>query len=370
MKELNDKKRRQELIRRYLNAETTIEEECLLLKYYMQTEEELTLEEEDAKLIIVSTKQHTWNFGLSDEKEAEFDRMMEGRAKEGKSHSVRISSVILWPASLAAAIILAFILTTKETEKSIPTRQQYAKNVNPTPSLRQVGMDETPPQKEKEEEFQLVVKEAEIVSSKSVFLAHDEEKRETNISLEGEMGSDAKDDETPGTEIYNTNVASSFVERNAAKDPKDMHYPVNVTAANYGGRHKYNNRFVPFGNITITTKTRFSGNATHYAVVNTRNGVKVLYPETPDDSVLYIVDGERVTMETATRIAPDSIIEMRRLERGSSEAIKEDPDGQTHDIILITRKKSNTDGQDHSLVPHRNGLLVSDNDNNNGICLL
>ena len=47
MTDMNDKAKRLELVQRFLNAETTIEEEQLLLEYYTHTEEKLSPEEED-----------------------------------------------------------------------------------------------------------------------------------------------------------------------------------------------------------------------------------------------------------------------------------------------------------------------------------
>ena len=50
MTDLNDKKKRQDLMLRYLNAETTIEEEQFLQNCLEHSEEQLTPEEEDLLL--------------------------------------------------------------------------------------------------------------------------------------------------------------------------------------------------------------------------------------------------------------------------------------------------------------------------------
>ena len=98
--------------------------------------------------------------------------------------------------------------------------------------------------------------------------------------------------------------------------------------------------------------------------------MEMLYPEAKDDSVIYIVDGMMVTKETATRIPPDSIKQMRRLKRGTADAVRHTPEGLHHDILLITTKRSDSNRQDHSLAPYRNIPSVTDDNTQNGICLL
>lgn len=364
MTDLKDKKKRQELTRRYMNAETTIEEECLLLDYYTHTEDELTPEEEDLRLIIISTNGYAVDVGLSDEKEAEFDEMMKGKTVGGKSY--KIPPIVLWPSSMIAALILAIFLM-KGTLKETSVSQQYAKKTITTSlTCKQTSIKDRPHQEEKEMESQLAMKEDGVAQKKSTSV-DDKEMQETNMSIREENKQMARTIEPSETERPNTSVACTTTTVN---DSEDKRYPLNVTAANYGGGHKYSNHFMPSGNITITTKTRPNTNATRYAIVNTGNDGSMVYTEMQDDSVIYIIDGIRVTMETASLIAPDSIIEMRRLGRGTSDAIKETPDGQTYDIILITTKRSGAKGQNHSSIPRRNDLMVSDMDNNNGICLL
>ena len=52
MKILNDKNTRQELVRRYLNAETTLEEERLLADFLADNTAALSTEEEDVLLLL------------------------------------------------------------------------------------------------------------------------------------------------------------------------------------------------------------------------------------------------------------------------------------------------------------------------------
>ena len=369
MTDLNDKMKRKELIRRYLNAETTVEEEQLLLKFLEHNVEGLTPAEEDLRLIIISTIHLAGDVGLFDEKEAAFDKMMQAESAGGKAN--KISSKILWPSSMVAALILALFLLPRETTKDTPVSQQYAKKttMTPSPSSQQTSFEDKLQLKEKEAVFQTAMKEDGAVQEVST-LAYVKEKPEGDMSNSGEDKSESTEVEASEAEMPNTTTSVTMITNTIQNEPYDRGYPLNVTAANYNGGHQSNYRFVPSGNITITTKARPNGNASHYTVVNTGNGMRMLYSEMPDDSVIYIVDGKRVTKETANRISPDSIKEMRRLRQGTPDAIKEAPEGLTHDIILITTKRSAIDEQDHSLVPRKNGLLLSDDDKSNGICLL
>ena len=71
---LNDKKIRQELVRRYLNAETTLEEERLLADFLSNPNIVLSTEEENVLLLLQSSSL----IGIADissEKADEFDRL-------------------------------------------------------------------------------------------------------------------------------------------------------------------------------------------------------------------------------------------------------------------------------------------------------
>lgn len=369
MTDLNDKMKRQELIRRYLNAETTVEEEQLLLDYFEHNGEELTPEENNLRLIIISTTHLAGDVGLSDEKEAEFDKMMGVESVGGKAN--KTTSKILWPSSMVAALILALFLLPRETTKDTSVSQQYAKKTTMTPSSssQQTSFEDKLQLKEKEAVFQTAMEEDGAVPETST-LAYVKENPEGDMPISGEDKSQPTEVEASEAQMPNTTTSATMITNTIQSEPHDRGYPLNVSAANYNGGHHSNYRFVPSGNITITTKARPNGNATPYIVVNTGNGMRMLYSEMQEDSAIYIIDGKRVTKETANRLSPDNIKEMRRLRQGTSDAIKETPEGLTHDIILITTKRSAIDGQDHSLIPRKNGLLLSDDDKSDGICLL
>lgn len=96
MKDLYDLAQRQQLLQRYLNAETTAAEERRLLDFYSQNADSLTPEEEDVRLLLLSSRQ-TDEFLPSEEKTVEFDRLM--------SHRPLLRS-LLWTASVAASLVV------------------------------------------------------------------------------------------------------------------------------------------------------------------------------------------------------------------------------------------------------------------------
>ena len=103
MMKSNDKKLRQELVRRYLNAETTLEEERLLADLLCDTDIALSAEEEDARLML-HPSDYIGQSEISAEKADEFDRLMAGTPKK---HGKAISPYWLIPT--AAAAIVAFV---------------------------------------------------------------------------------------------------------------------------------------------------------------------------------------------------------------------------------------------------------------------
>ena len=125
MKDLNDKALRQQLIERYLDAETTPEEEQALANFYRQSHEALSADEEAVRLVLATT--HLDNgFTLSDEKVEEFDRMM-------ASVPPRKRRIALWPwlaAACVAAIIAIFLAPPRGTNGDTseqPTAQTDAR---------------------------------------------------------------------------------------------------------------------------------------------------------------------------------------------------------------------------------------------------
>lgn len=365
MTDLNNEAKRQELISRYLNAETTIEEERFLLDYYTQTEAVLTPEEEDLKLVIISTNQNKREVELSEEKEAAFDKMMEDeRMAISTTRPCRKPSNAIWPTFLAAAVVLAFVLVTKKPEEA-PIAQQHAKStVTALPYTHQDKRVGTTLQKEKDPPRQTAMEEIKTSAQTTTILAYDKKESKPNIPTREEGKA-----EVPSSEAPNTEVQTVVTAKTAPVELTAEHYPLNVSTANYSKmRNDYD--FTPQGNITFYSKVFVNGNTQKHIITTSTNGMNTLYSKVYDDSVIYKIDGKWATEDAASQIPLDSIEEMRTLQRGSDAAVKESPFGRTNDIILITTKKSKRSGNDQSSFPSKNSPLMTDNNTKNGICLL
>lgn len=359
MTDLNDKKKRQDLMLRYLNAETTIEEEQFLQNCLEHSEEQLTPEEEDLLLIISSTR-HVGDVEPSDDKEAGFDKMMAGNTCR-KNHKTAFR--LIWPSSMLIAVMLALFLMTKGSKNDAPVSPQYA-TTTPAASALQASLEE---QREGDAAIQIAMNEDGDSTLQPALLAYGNMEQDTDIPVNEGSHPGAAEAETSEAEIHHPAVS---VVTSITEDEPVAGYPQNVTAANYNAGRQGTTHFPSSGNVTIFTQTTPHGNTSHFTIVNTRNGMEMLYPEAKDDSVIYIVDGMMVTKETATRIPPDSIKQMRRLKRGTADAVRHTPGGLHHDILLITTKRSDSNRQDHSLAPYRNIPSVTDDNTPNGICLL
>lgn len=117
MTNLNDTNTRMQLVNRYLNAETTLEEEQLLRQYYAQTDDVLSSEESEVRQLILTSASLAGQFELSEEKGYEFDRLMAKRPAR--------RTVPYWITSAAAAVVLTvFLLTYKQASDASETRQK------------------------------------------------------------------------------------------------------------------------------------------------------------------------------------------------------------------------------------------------------
>ncbi len=110
MKNLNEKALRQQLIQRYLDGETTIEEEQALAHFYLHNHGTIPADEEDVCQLVLATSHLADDFMPSVEKVEEFDRIM---AKTSRNRRIG-----LWPwlAAACAAAILAIVLAPPRSE--------------------------------------------------------------------------------------------------------------------------------------------------------------------------------------------------------------------------------------------------------------
>lgn len=119
MKNLNDKALRQQLIQRYLDGETTIEEEQALAHFYLHNHGTIPADEEDVCQLVLATSHLADDFMPSVEKVEEFDRIMAKDARKARR-------ITLWPwlaAACVAAILVIFLAPPRSKEDNAP--QQF-----------------------------------------------------------------------------------------------------------------------------------------------------------------------------------------------------------------------------------------------------
>ena len=123
MKNLNDKAVRQELIQRYLAAETSVEEEQMLTRFYQENKgNSFSEEEEQVRQLVLSTSHLADDFTLSTEKEEEFDRIMAAAARKPRR-------IALWPwvaAACMAGIMVIFLTPPKTEDNQVLAEQPTA----------------------------------------------------------------------------------------------------------------------------------------------------------------------------------------------------------------------------------------------------
>ena len=140
MSELHDKLYRLQMVERYLNAETSIEEEQQLADYYSAATEPLTEEEEDVWLLLQATTKGDSDFELSGSKVAEFDRLM----ASGEMRQVRLWPVTGWLTAVAVSVAVLFVLfghhpEDKTDEQQIAVVTQEEMKAEPVTEIKEVG---------------------------------------------------------------------------------------------------------------------------------------------------------------------------------------------------------------------------------------
>lgn len=133
MKKLEDITYRHELIERYLDADTSVEEEQALADFYRHCEDkDLTDEDLDIRNLMLGMENYTPNILLTEEEDKQLD-MKEMSLAASKNHEtrwVRLSAILLATAMLAGLIFLLFPI--KDYFSSSSEQQPGLANLVPT----------------------------------------------------------------------------------------------------------------------------------------------------------------------------------------------------------------------------------------------
>ena len=133
MKKLEDITYRHELIERYLDADTSIEEEQALADFYRHCEDkDLTDEDLDIRNLMLGMENYTPNIHQVEEgdKQPDMKEMQLGVSKKHETRWVRLSAILLATAMLAGLIFLLFPI--KDYFSSSSEQQPGFANLVPT----------------------------------------------------------------------------------------------------------------------------------------------------------------------------------------------------------------------------------------------
>ena len=133
MKKLEDITYRHELIERYLDADTSVEEEQALADFYRHCEDkDLTDEDLDIRNLMLGMENYTPNILLTEEedKQPDMKEMSLAASKNHETRWVRLSAILLATAMLAGLIFLLFPI--KDYFSSSSEQQPGRANLVPT----------------------------------------------------------------------------------------------------------------------------------------------------------------------------------------------------------------------------------------------
>lgn len=133
MKKLEDITYRHELIERYLDADTSVEEEQALADFYRHCEDkDLTDEDLDIRNLMLGMENYTPNILLTEEedKQPDMKEMSLAASKNHETRWVRLSAILLATAMLAGLIFLLFPI--KDYFSSSSEQQPVLANLVPT----------------------------------------------------------------------------------------------------------------------------------------------------------------------------------------------------------------------------------------------
>lgn len=136
MKKLEDITYRHELIERYLDADTSVEEEQALADFYRHCEDkDLTDEDLDIRNLMLGMKNYTPNIHQveKEDKQSDMKEMSLATSKKHETRWVRLSAILLATAMLAGLIFLLFPI--KDYFSSSSEQQPGFTNLVPTEQM-------------------------------------------------------------------------------------------------------------------------------------------------------------------------------------------------------------------------------------------
>lgn len=289
MKKLKDITYRHELIERYLDADTSVEEEQALADFYRHCEDkDLTDEDLDIRNLMLGMENYTLNIHQVEEADGQpqMKEMPLGISKTHETRWVRLSAILLATAMLAGLIFLLFpikdyfsssseqpgfanLVPTEQVVRSQPSSKDEDGNLNAYEKMERADslflaatQDIVPPQ--------------EMKSSKMVLA------KRKNIAERSEKDAGKTAENTEETSSGNTEKTSENTEKTSSEAERSIHEDFNqiyevASAALPSAEQLTINR--QGDNIVISTLDN-DGNMQHYTIniTETQDGSYQLLP--------------------------------------------------------------------------------------------
>ena len=294
MKKLEDITYRHELIERYLDADTSVEEEQALADFYRHCEDkDLTDEDLDIRNLMLGMENYTPNFLLTEEEMMkELDRkeeadgqlqMKEMSLAASKNHEtrwVRLSAILLATAMLAGLIFLLFPI--KDYFSSSSEQQPGLANLVPTeqvvrsqPSSEDENENLDAYEKMERADSLFLAATQDIVTPQEMKTSKISLAKRKNIAERSEKDAGKTAENTEETSFGNTEKTSSETERSIHEDFNQI-YEVASAALPSAEQLTINRQG---DNIVISTLDN-DGNMQHYTIniAGTQDGSYQLLP--------------------------------------------------------------------------------------------
>lgn len=283
MKKLEDITYRHELIERYLDADTSVEEEQALADFYRHCEDkDLTDEDLDIRNLMLGMENYTPNILLTEEedKQPDMKEMSLATSKKHETRWVRLSAILLATAMLAGLIFLLFPI--KDYFSSSSEQQPGFANLVPTeqvvrsqPSSEDEDGNLNAYEKMERADSLFLAATQDIVTSQEMKSSKMALAKRKNIAGRSEKDAGKAAENTEETSSGNTEKTSSEAERSIHEDFNQI-YEVASAALPSAEQLTINRQG---DNIVISTLDN-EGNMQHYTIniTETQDGSYQLLP--------------------------------------------------------------------------------------------
>ena len=287
MKKLEDITYRHELIERYLDADTSVEEEQALADFYRHCEDkDLTDEDLDIRNLMLGMENYTPNIHqMEEDKQPDMKEMPLGVSKKHETRWVRLSAILLATAMLAGLIFLLFpiknyfsssseqpglanLVPTEQVVRSQPSSEDEDKNLDAYEKMERADSLFLAATKD-------IVTPQEMKSSKMVLA------KRKNIAERSESHAGKTTENTEMSSGY-TEKTSVNIEKNSSETDRSIHEDFNqiyevASAALPSDEQLTINRQ---GNNIVISTLDIEGNMLHYTinVTETQDGSYQLLP--------------------------------------------------------------------------------------------